>query len=368
MKMDNQSKVQISKKEQLKVVQLNKEEPKTEQPSKREKSKIEKSKYEQHPKQSNQKIKDSEDEKKKIEQSKEDQKEENHKINNNILNKFEPKKEEIKITEENKINQNKINNNVLNKFEPKKSLKEEKPEKIDLNYSGQITKKISSIEENKKTTLQDQKLIPKKLELGIHENSNFFKQSMPSFPVNQNKGNMKTLIATLSSHMAGREKQSKEEKKEPQKEIKVVQTDKMKNMLKYMNENFGKVKENSSANIPVSEVIVQAPPVGNVPPPPLLGGNVPLHPSDNKELKVPTPKIGNIGVPSVPPIPILPGVTGKGSIPIPPPIPPVVKATPYKVVQKKIEKKEVKKINSLEPKKPDLKELIMNVQLKKIGK
>ena len=186
--------------------------------------------------------------------------------------------------------------------------------------------------------------------------------------------------------MASRDKVIKNEKVEPLKEIKINQTDKMKDMLKFMNANFAKVKEGSSSNIPVAETVVIAPSSGNIPPPPLLEGKIP-PPLSNTGLKVPVPKIGGPGVPNIPsvpsvpipnnsvgvppvpsvPVPGVPGVPGKG-IPIPPPIPKVVKAAPYRVPTQKSEKKEVKKPNIVEPKKPSLMEQIQNVKLKKVGK
>ena len=153
-----------------------------------------------------------------------------------------------------------------------------------------------------------------------------------------NKEGFSSLRNTLIKNMQTREKPS-EEKKAPSEPVKVIKSEAMKNMVEAMNKHY---EESSDTNEPVK--IIEGTGGPSIPPPP------------------------------PPPPPVVGGEPPKIGIPPPPPPPPPVPPFDPSKAPKKVKKPVVKKQPPPPPKTnntsnaPTMKEQLMKVSLKKVGK
>ena len=137
----------------------------------------------------------------------------------------------------------------------------------------------------------------------------------------------------------------------PAEPIKVIKSDMMKNMLAAMNKHFEESADTSDEPIQVIEGS-GGPGVPPPPPPP------------------PPPMAGGVGVPAPPKVESVPDVPFVGVPPPPPPPPPPV-FDPSKVPKKPkkpVVKKQPPKPSAPTNTAPSLKEQLMKVALKKVGK
>ena len=313
----------------------------------------------------------------------------------NIASKFEPKKEDVRqsVPISVKHEQPKPINNIVSKYEPKKEdirqsmplpVKHEQPKPVeiykiehkkeDVRQSMPIqTKKIEEhkpinhfVSETKKEDIRQSMPLPVKTHNTIEhkkeenkkpieppkqitqhrkvmekqmtlQNVSHISNPLPKNDVKQtgnaspkNKGGINALIQTLARNMEERNKPKVSAPVELQKDIKVEQSDNMKNLLSQMNAHFEAPKDDT----PVTVVSGTGP---GIPPPPMPSSAPPS-----------APKVGGPGVP------------------LPPPMLPtsqVVKVPPKKIIPKKEVKKEQpkKKVESG----PSLMDQLKMVQLKK---
>ena len=155
--------------------------------------------------------------------------------------------------------------------------------------------------------------------------------------------------------MKSREKPSGTEASTPTEPIKVIKSDLMKNMLAAMNKHF----EESSSQSNDEPIIIQSGGGPGVPPPPPpppfpSGGSIIVQNIKKEEKESSSPEPPKIGVPPPPP---------------PPPMPVFDPNKAPKKQNKPAVKKQEKKIESKPAEhRPSLKEQLMRVWLKKIGK
>ena len=185
-----------------------------------------------------------------------------------------------------------------------------------------------------------------------------------SLPVS---GGFSFLCETLMKNMKSREKPAESSNKNsaPSEPIKVIKSDKMKNMLESMNKHF---QESASSSVDEPIKIIECgagpgvpPPPPPPPPPPMAGGNIKSVVKKTDINPIPEPTVTTSSVPEPP----------KGGIPPPPPPPPPPVFDPSKI--KKRPKKEVPKKPIPVPSTPatnprnSMREQLMKA-MKKIGK
>ena len=128
-------------------------------------------------------------------------------------------------------------------------------------------------------------------------------------------GRFNSLLRTLTLNMEERNKPKVTEPVELQKEVKVVQTDKMKNLLSQMNSHFEAPKDEGPVEViaGTGPGIPPPPPLGAIPPVPTPpSGSIPTPPP----LGIPTPP--PLGIPTPPPVGI--PTPPSGGPPVPPPL------------------------------------------------
>ena len=246
-----------------------------------------------------------------------------------FANKSEPPKVETKKVEPPKVEPKKV--------EPPKV----EPKKIDLAKKFEPPKKTEPPKVEPKKVEPPKKLDSKKLEFTKIET----KQVAQTEPNNNNNKNFSSLRDTLLKNMQERDKPV--ESKPPSEPVKVMKSDDMKKMLEAMNKHF---EEGSESSEPTKLVVVEG--GGPVPPPP------------------PPPGVGvSSSTSSVNPDPLY--------IPPPPPPPPPpifdpskVPKKPNKPIPKKIPPKSSNQSSGggSSNARPSLKEQLMRVSLKKVGK
>ena len=255
------------------------------------------------------------------------------------IHKVEHKKEDVRQSmpiQTKKIEENKPINHFANKPEPKKEeIRQSMPLPVKTHNTIEHKKEeIKKPIEPPKQVTQHRKVMEKQMTL---QNVSHISNPLPKNDVKQtgnnspkNKGGINALIQTLANNMEERNKPKVTAPVELQKDIKVQQSDNMKNLLSQMNAHFEAPKDDT----PVTVVSGTGP---GIPPPPMPSSAPPS-----------APKVGGPGVP------------------LPPPMLPtsqVVKVPPKKIIPKKEVKKE-------QPKKkvetgPSLMDQLKMVQLKK---
>ena len=168
--------------------------------------------------------------------------------------------------------------------------------------------------------------------------------------------------------MEERNKPKVTEPVELQKEVKVVQTDKMKNLLSQMNSHFEAPKDEGPVEViaGTGPGIPPPPPLGAIPPVPTPpSGSIPTPPP----LGIPTPP--PLGIPTPPPVGI--PTPPSGGPPVPPPLIQNKIGVNTKVPTKSSTSSTTQKKEPPKPKPkpkpagPSLMDQLKGVQLKKIG-